>query len=135
MKPYLSESEYAEYTRLLKTNNTGLLQFDKYIYPKMFGYKDTQDYYEKVSIVGNIAKIKVPVFGLSSKDDQLIDDRTLPRKELQSKNSRLCIAVSEFGMHACHMTGTILPWNWYYVPCMEFLQFLETRNGLRKETN
>ena len=75
MKPYLSEEDYKYYEGALTRNKAGLQGFDKEIFPRMFGYKDEQDYYRKCSLIHNgLEKIRVPTFCLGSRDDQVAGD-------------------------------------------------------------
>ena len=46
----MPEEEFKELSHIIDTNTTGLDHIDKLIYVKMFGYKDLDDYYDKVSI-------------------------------------------------------------------------------------
>ena len=46
----MPEEEFKELSHIIDTNKTGLDHIDKLIYVKMFGYKDLDDYYDKVSI-------------------------------------------------------------------------------------
>ena len=49
-KELLSEEEFKDLSNVLQTNRTGLDHIDKHIYVKMYGYKDLDDYYDKVSL-------------------------------------------------------------------------------------
>ena len=46
----MSEEDFKWVSNAIETNKTGLDHIDKHIYVKMFGYKDVQDYYEKVTL-------------------------------------------------------------------------------------
>lgn len=80
MKPFLSEEDYAHYERVLNTNWSGLKAFDEQIFPKMFGYADTQDYYDSVTVAEHIKEIKVPTFALDAVDDQICGQMFAPMK-------------------------------------------------------
>ena len=45
----MSKKDYAHYEHAFNTNRTGLDHIDEHVYVKMFGYKNTQDYYDSVS--------------------------------------------------------------------------------------
>ncbi len=68
-KPLMSEKEYAELSHALSSNKTGIDHLDEHVYPKMFGYKNRFDYYEKNNLSYCVQNIKVPTFALGSIDD------------------------------------------------------------------
>lgn len=65
----MSEKEFAELSHALSSNKTGIDHLDEHVYPKMFGYKDRLDYYEKNNLANYIQNIKVPTLALGSVDD------------------------------------------------------------------
>ena len=132
MKAYMTDEEYKYYENALQTNKHGLQGFDEKIYPRMFGYKDANEYYQKESLMPDIHKIKVPTFALHSKDDQFIPNDSVPYTEISSENSSICLAVTSFGMHACHVSGLIVPACWYDVPIIEWFNFLEEKHEDKK---
>ena len=42
---------------------------DEQIYVRMFGYANTQDYYDQCTIAERANEIKVPTFALGAEDD------------------------------------------------------------------
>lgn len=69
----------------------------------MFGYKDRFDYYSKVTVAEHSHKIKVPTFAVDALDDQVVSTKAAPIKVALSSESNLCLAMSDYGAHACHM--------------------------------
>ena len=130
MKHLLPEEEYNHYKHACDTNKTGLPTLDREVFTKMYGYRDVGHFYDYVTVADKILKIKVPTFALSAKDDQIAGDAWVPRKQAQSPDSNVCIGVTDFGTHCAHLTGRIFPKSWYPVPCMEFIEFLESRKQL-----
>ena len=96
----------------------------------MYGFKDVWHYYDYVTVADQVTKIKVPTFALGACDDQIVDDTMVPRKQACAPDSNVCVAMTDFGSHCCHMVGGIIPKSWYPYPCMEFIEFLESRKQL-----
>ena len=101
---------------------TGL---DEHVYVKMFGFKDVWHYYDYISLSDKVAKIRIPTFCLGACDDQVTDNKVTPRKMVTATDSNVCVAMTDYGAHCCHMIGPIIPKSWYPYPCMEFIEFLE----------
>ena len=100
----------------------------------MFGYATVKDYYEDISIAENAKNIKVPTFSLDAHDDMLFGGHTYaPIKAAQTAESNLCLGITKFGGHVCHMQGHLIPKPWYTKPVMEWLEFLEARNTFTKK--
>ena len=112
LKKVMTPEEYQWISNVLATNNDGLRHLDRHIYVKMFGYKDLQDYYDKVSLCNAIDAIKVPTFAFGAVDDNLCHDACIPRAKMQAKGSNVFLATSTYGAHATHLSGTlkITPW-------------------------
>ena len=127
LKPYLPEEEYDQYETALRTSWLGMLTLDSKVYPRMFGFKDKQDYCESVTVVEHCLNIKVPTFALGSADDQICDPSLAPTDIAWRKGSNICLATTNHGGHVCHIAGSLLPKSWYSEPVMTFFQYLETR--------
>jgi predicted alpha/beta-fold hydrolase len=56
---------------------------DQNIFPKMFGFKNDKDYYQKISATGRLKKIKIPTFLLKSKDDFTFNVNEIPIDEIK----------------------------------------------------
>ena len=135
MKPYLSEEDYAHYEKALQENWQGMQVLDEHIFPRMFGYASTQDYYDQVTIAERATSIKVPTFALGAEDDQICGHMFAPVKASQSRESNLCLGTTQYGAHVCHMQGHFIPKPWYTKPVMEWFEFLEARNTFSKKYN
>lgn len=46
----MSKEYFEELTKVFNENKTGLDHIDKHVYLKMFGYKNVDEYYDKVSL-------------------------------------------------------------------------------------
>lgn len=82
LKKVMTPEDYQWISNVLATNNDGLRHLDRHIYVKMFGYKDLQDYYDKVSLCNAIDAIKVPTFAFGAMDDNLCHDACIPRAKM-----------------------------------------------------
>ena len=78
-------------------------------------------------VAGGLSKIKVPTFALSAKDDVLFTDQSVPYEEaLAESNENVMICTTDQGSHVAHMSGYIVPSQWYPAPFMEFLNYIHT---------
>ena len=75
-----------------------LRDLDAIITVPLFGYKDTDDYYQKESAIKYIPHISVPYLMLNSLDDPLIPPHTIAYSECLS-NANIIMAVTEYGGH------------------------------------
>ena len=96
----------------------------------MFGYRDVWHYYSYITLADQVLSIKVPTFALGARDDQIADDSVTPREIVCKSESNVCVAVTDYGTHCCHITGRLIPRSWYPFPCMEFIEFLESQKQL-----
>ena len=93
----------------------------------MFGYRDTLDYYEQISLDKVIKNIQVPTFAFGAMDDQVCDHNVVPMAEIESEGSQVFLSSSAHGGHVMHITGSYRPQTWYAEPCMEFLNFMNKK--------
>ena len=100
---------------------------DKHVYVKMFGYRDTADYYEQISLDKVIKNIQVPTFAFGAIDDQVCDHKVVPMAEIESEGSQVFLSSSAHGGHVMHVIGSYRPQVWYAEPCMEFLNFMHKK--------
>ena len=129
----MEKDAYDDLSHAIETNKSGLDHLEKTVYAKMYGFKDTQAYYYDISTDRYMKQIIVPTFALHSKDDPICEYDFIPFKDIESKESKIILAVTNSGAHACHVTGSILPRLWYQKPCMEFINFLEQKNAPKQE--
>lgn len=127
LKQHCSEEDAAHYDWAINTNKTGLDRFDQEVYPRMWGYKDAMDYYEKCSLDLIFMNIKVPTLSFESRDDILADYNVIPLTKIASDESNVLVAVTKSGAHACHLSGSLKPKNWYQEPILEFFNFLRSK--------
>lgn len=81
LRPHISEEDYTHYnSALTKEWSNGLITLDTHVYPRMFGFKDRFDYYDKVTVAEHSHKIKVPTFALDALDDQVVSAKAAPIK-------------------------------------------------------
>jgi len=78
----MKDEDFKELSETLDANRTGLLHLDEHVFPKMFGFKDKEDYYRGANLAGRLNKIKVPTFALSALDDQMVSAEFIPAKEV-----------------------------------------------------
>ena len=123
----MEKKDYEELCHAFDTNKTGLDHIDKHVYVKMFGYRDVYHYYDYVSLDVYTSKITVPLFAFGSIDDQLCGSQFTPYDQIEAKGSQVFLANSSYGGHACHMEGMFKPVPFYQQPCMEFLNFMESK--------
>jgi len=133
LRPYISDEDYSIYEAVLASNWQGMLPLDEHVFPRMFGYANRQDYYEKVSVAERLTEIKVPTFALGAADDQICGHMYAPIKAAQGSESRVCFGTTDYGAHVCHVYGHLVPKPWYPKPCLEFLHFLEARLTFKKK--
>jgi predicted alpha/beta-fold hydrolase len=126
IKPYVRPEDY-ELMMKAVTEDCTMKLMDEFIYAKTQGIKSLKDYYEAMVIAGSLAKIKVPTFAFSAKDDALFTDEVLPYEEaLAESNENVIICTTDQGNHVCHMSGYLIPGQWYPAPFMEFLNYIHT---------
>ncbi|KRX08994.1 hypothetical protein PPERSA_08197 [Pseudocohnilembus persalinus] len=92
---------------------------------KFLGYKTVGEYQRKHSSVRKIHKVKVPLLGLSSEDDQISHKRGIPKEEFEL-NPNCMLMVTKSGGHVGYVEATNL-FNyriWYFQPCLEYIQAL-----------
>ena len=121
----MPKEDFKELSDTLTENKTGLDHIDKHVYTKMYGYKDVNDYYNKVSLCSVTKNITVPTFAFGAKDDNLCGYQFTPFEHFNCKGSQLFLASSDYGAHATHLMGSFSYSPWYKVPCMEWLLFVE----------
>ncbi|KAJ1934077.1 hypothetical protein EC988_008918, partial [Linderina pennispora] len=92
-------------------------QFDDIITSKVFGYKDSTDYYKKNSSSKFMPGIRVPYLAISSLDDPVCPESALPRDTFTS-NPYLILALTFYGGHLGYHED--LSSHWFPRPIAEF---------------
>ncbi|EGR30500.1 hypothetical protein IMG5_130510 [Ichthyophthirius multifiliis] len=110
------------------------IEFDNQFIVKAQGYKTADQYYRNISSIHAIDKIKIPVLFLQSKDDPILNYRTIPYDEVMHTHN-LIMVVTNTGGHVGWFEGLFQPKRWYIKPTLEFLQavdFLNENSNVKK---
>lgn len=75
-----------------------LEEFDNVFTASEYGYRDAEDYYEKVSPKKAIPFIKVPTFILMAEDDPIMSNGCYPVREAK-KNKYVTLQITKYGGH------------------------------------
>lgn len=59
-----------------------LTDFDNMITSKLYGFKDANDYYTRISSVKVLDNLRIPLLGINSKDDPILGKDNLPYTEV-----------------------------------------------------
>lgn len=73
-------------------------EFDNIFTAPQYGYRDAEDYYEKVSPKKAIPFIKVPTFILMAEDDPIMSEECYPIREAK-KNKHVTLQITKYGGH------------------------------------
>ncbi|KAJ1989810.1 hypothetical protein GGI25_002624 [Coemansia spiralis] len=92
-------------------------QFDDLITSRVFGYKDSDDYYTQCSCAQFMPSIRIPYLAISSLDDPVCPENIIPRDTFRS-NPYLVLALTDFGGHLGYHES--LTASWYPRPIAEF---------------
>ncbi|KAJ1734601.1 hypothetical protein LPJ61_000983 [Coemansia biformis] len=90
---------------------TRIRQFDDLITARVFGYTDSVDYYTQCSCAQFLPRIRIPLLAISSLDDPVCPEDTIPRSAFRS-NPHLILATTQFGGHLGYhesLSSTWLP--------------------------
>ncbi|KAI5820555.1 medium-chain fatty acid ethyl ester synthase/esterase 1 [Pyronema omphalodes] len=77
---------------------TYLLEFDRDLTAKVFGYKTVGAYYRDASSVDNLLKVKVPTLVLHAEDDPIAPGEVIPYDEVKA-NPYVFMATTQTGGH------------------------------------
>jgi predicted alpha/beta-fold hydrolase len=72
-----------------------------------------------------LKNIRVPTFALHAADDWVCMERFMPLEQFSAPASNILVATTTTGTHACHLTGTVYPTQFYPKQLVSFLTFLE----------
>lgn len=73
-------------------------EFDNVFTAPQYGYRDAEDYYEKVSPKKAIPFIKIPTFILMAEDDPIMSEECYPIREAK-KNKHVTLQITKYGGH------------------------------------
>lgn len=96
---------------------TMIRQFDDLITSRLFGYKDSTDYYLKNSSSQFMSQIEVPFLAISALDDPVCPESAIPRDVFRS-NPHLVLAQTQYGGHLGYHED--LNSTWFPRPIAEF---------------
>ncbi|ABN67982.2 predicted protein [Scheffersomyces stipitis CBS 6054] len=105
-----------------KYSVTKLKEFDHYFTSRMFGLNTAEAYYRHASPVQRLHNVRVPVVILSSKDDPITGNRTLPISEV-SMNPYTTLITTTTGGHLGWFT--INGGRWYPGPISKLISELD----------
>ena len=91
------------------------------------------EYFENAQVQGKINKIKVPTFFLQCYDDPCINPELYPFKEF-TKNENVIAGFTQRGGHCGSFTGGLKPVQWFPIPLLEFLEFLQVKTMKKNMT-
>ena len=92
-----------------------------------FGYSSIEEYYEETQPAGKLHAIRVPTLFLNSIDDPTMSEKLNPYHEFEN-NPHILGAFTKKGGHCAHFSGNFLPYQWFPVMKLEFLNFLEEQS-------
>ncbi|KAJ2004364.1 hypothetical protein GGI02_002656 [Coemansia sp. RSA 2322] len=92
-------------------------EFDDLITAKLFGYRDSADYYHQNSCAQFMPKIRVPFLAISAMDDPVCPEDIIPR-ETFATNPHLMLALTQYGGHLGYHED--LASSWFVRPIAEF---------------
>ncbi|CAL1703610.1 unnamed protein product [Somion occarium] len=111
--------------KLSKMGRITLTDFDNMITSKLYGFKDANDYYTRISSVKVLDNLRIPLLGINSKDDPILGKDNLPYTEA-SRNPWFVFATTEVGGHMGwferQQDGSLK--RWYVKPVKEFFSAL-----------
>lgn len=77
-------------------------EFDSHYTAKIFGFKDADDFYNKVQCLPHIKNIKVPTLILNAMNDPMLTDSCFPKEEAESMEN-VTLEISVKGGHVGFM--------------------------------
>ncbi|ODV59402.1 alpha/beta-hydrolase [Ascoidea rubescens DSM 1968] len=96
-----------------------LYDFDDNFTSVMFGFNNANEYYRNGSSILRIPKIRTPLLIINAKDDPIVGDKAIPRKEVV-KNPYIVLCVSDYGGHLGWFTMGNK--RWYAKPVSNFFK-------------
>ncbi|OXA58857.1 Abhydrolase domain-containing protein 1 [Folsomia candida] len=96
---------YRQVLEILRSTN--LREFDSHFTAPQFGFETVMDYYRSATVIDNVDKFTIPVFGLSSEDDPLQPLSCLPIKQAEMEGSNLAMIVTVRGGHLGFLEGVV----------------------------
>ena len=132
LEKHMKREDFEYYDRAFKECK-GYKQMIKTIWLPMFGMKTKDEFLRKMTLNGRLNQIKMPLFALGAMDDLILDPKAVPNREVSEGDSPAIIATTDKGAHCALLTGTLLPKCWYQEPCIEFLDFIESKRAKERK--
>ena len=109
---------------LLKDNN--LKNFDDFYTAKLFGFSCADEYYRNVSSVNEMKNINVPLLCISSEDDQICFEESIPYDDIKL-NKNIALLHTSHGTHSAFIenNGIFGVKQWTPKPIVSFLKAIE----------
>ncbi|KAI7829125.1 Alpha/Beta hydrolase protein [Kickxella alabastrina] len=92
-------------------------EFDELITSRVFGYKNSTDYYQQNSSAQFMPNISIPFLAITALDDPVCPDSYIPRETFRS-NPHLVLALTQYGGHLGYHES--LSQSWLPRPIAEF---------------
>ena len=106
-------------------NAKTVYEFDSNITIKFYGFPTVDTYYRKMGSINEILNVSVPLFCLSANDDDIANEKALPRDE-SNINPNIILMETDRGSHVVWLEGNN-PFSmkcWFPKPACEFLDFV-----------
>ena len=109
---------------ILNTNQ--LKDFDDFYTAKLFGFRSADEYYRAVSSVNEMNNINVPLLCISSKDDQICFEESIPYDDIKL-NPNIALLHTSHGTHSAFIenNGIFGVRQWTPKPVVSFLKAIE----------
>ncbi len=124
---YYGEEKTAEFMRRVYENRFSIMDISENAMSHKFEYQCLDKYYSDTQPIGKLHKVKVPTMFLSALDDPTINPIFNPYKEFEN-NEHIIGVITSRGGHCGHLSGGLLPKQWFPAPMLEFLDYLESKS-------
>lgn len=101
-------------------NSKTYQKFDDYFTIKMLGFKSVKEYYQKISCLNHMHKIKTPLLLLQARDDPISHKDCIPF-DICKNNENLFLLLTDRGGHIGWVEGVVKASIYFPKPCLEFL--------------
>lgn len=106
-------------------NAQKIIDFDKEFFTKFLGYKNTDEYYRKISCFENVKNINIPTLFIQAKDDPITFYYALPFDDIKN-NENIILLSTDCGGHLCFLEANAQFGfqQWIYKPVFDFFNYL-----------
>ena len=108
-----------DFDRIMKANS--YVEFDSAFHAKMHELKDVEEFYIRGSTYERIEEAQIPIFALSSLNDQIVYPGGIPYEKFR-QHPNIILATTTTGGHIGWYSGNIIPKRTFHIPCLEFLE-------------